>query len=266
MGLQAGVIFIGMCVALYIGICTDITDFTMIALGNGAFFVGGIATVFWWTRESATVFRFTASVVIVSFSYPLLGPCNRSKFTRAIHDRPELAGSIGLLQSLFQQAFSIGGFVSPIFVTHFVMKDPQDIDSTEGRELTPWAWYVSVSSLLVILGLIYEEFILGKNELGRIKTEEEESKVGEIAVGETTRLLADKRISCRRRSTIVEINQSLSRQYEVDRQYSAEANGIPNPSETPYERKLRNHLLEDRREWEKLLKLDQEIDEMEMME
>jgi hypothetical protein len=126
--------------------------------------------------------------------------------------------------------------------------------------------YVPVSAILVIIGLLYEEFILGKNELGLLKPKEEESKEEETVAGETTKLLggSKKRESGRRRSSVVSINQSLERKYEVDRRHSVEAAGIPNPFDTAYETKLQNQLLEDKKEYEKLLKLDEEIEEMEM--
>eukprot|EP00985_Skeletonema_marinoi_P011023 scaffold5190_cov115-Skeletonema_marinoi.AAC.1 len=257
MSIQAIVIFFGMIVAMYASI-RGISDFTMIALGNSAFVFGGIATVLWWKRESATILQFIVSIVIVSFAYPLMGPANRSKFTRAVHSRPELEDSIGLLQSFFNQALSIGGFLSPNFVAKFVLKDTAAINSSDdGHELTPWAWYVSISALVVIAGLLYEEFILGKNELGLMKSEPaQESQAGETTPGETTRLLSGKRTSGKRRSSIVEINRTFNRKYEVDRRHSLETAGIPNPVDTAYERELQNQLTQDKQEWEKLLELD----------
>ena len=99
MSIQAIVIFLGMCVLMYASI-RGISDFTMIASGNCAFVFGGIATVTWWNRESATILQFIVSIVVVSFAYPLMGPANTSKFTRAINSRPELEDSIGLLVTL----------------------------------------------------------------------------------------------------------------------------------------------------------------------
>mmetsp|Transcript_18115 Transcript_18115/g.30727 ORF Transcript_18115/g.30727 Transcript_18115/m.30727 type:complete len:542 (+) Transcript_18115:58-1683(+) len=261
MSIQAIVIFFGMIVAMYASV-RGITDFTMIALGNSAFVFGGIATVLWWKRESATILQFIVSIVIVSFAYPLMGPANRSKFTRAVHSRPELEDSIGLLQSFFNQALSIGGFLSPNFVAKFVLKDTAAINSSDdGHELTPWAWYVSISALVVIAGLLYEEFILGKNELGLMKSEPaQESQAGETTPGETTRLLSGKRTSGKRRSSIVEINRTFNRKYEVDRRHSLETAGIPNPVDTAYERELQNQLTQDKQEWEKLLELDEEME------
>ena len=81
-------------------------------------------------------------------------------------------------------------------------------------------WLVPISSLTMIIGLIYEEVVLGKNELGMMPgaeiTDEEES------ITETTKLMKDKRASKRRRSSVVEIKQRLSRQYNVDRRVSCE--------------------------------------------
>ena len=48
------------------------------------------------------------------FGYPFMGPANRSAYTRAIHSRPDLADSLGVLQGLLVQAFTIGGIVGPL--------------------------------------------------------------------------------------------------------------------------------------------------------
>jgi len=92
----------------------------------------------------------------------------------------------------------------------------------------------------------------------------EESQEGESVAQETTRLLQRKRTSGKRRSSIVQINQTFNRKYEVDRRHSLEAAGIPNPVDTAYERELQNQLIKDKHEWEKLLNLDKELDDMEM--
>ena len=63
------------------------------------------------------------------FGYPFMGPANRSAYTRAIHSRPDLADSLGVLQGLLVQAFTIGGIVGPLFVTKFILREPQEVDS-----------------------------------------------------------------------------------------------------------------------------------------
>ena len=88
----------------------------------------------------------------------------------------------------------------------------------------------------------------------------EEPQEGEAVARETTRLLAGKRTSGKRRSSIVEINRTFNRKYEVDRRHSLETAGIPNPVDTAYERELQNQLTQDKQEWEKLLELDEEME------
>ena len=124
----------------------------------------------------------------------------------------------------------------------------------------------------MIVGLLYEEFILGKNELGLLSSKSEAvvEEEEDVTPDETSKLVpADKRGKSKRAS-IVEINQVFSRKYEVERAMSSEVPingyGIVNPVETSYERKLMKELSRGRSEWEHLLKLDQDMDGMEMNE
>jgi hypothetical protein len=90
-----------------------------------------------------------------------------------------------LVQALFELAYKIAGFVSVNFIAHFVLKDPMDINSSDDKhELTPYGWYVSISALLVLIGLLYEEFIIGKNELGLIKAADTEDEDDELRGGD----------------------------------------------------------------------------------
>ena len=82
MSVQSIVIFIGMIAAMYAAIY-KVTDFTMIAMGNSAYVIGGVVTVLWWRRESVTLWKFILSIVIVSFAYPLMGPANRSQVSQS---------------------------------------------------------------------------------------------------------------------------------------------------------------------------------------
>ena len=120
------------------------------------------------------------------FGYPFMGPANRSAYTRAIHSRPDLADSLGVLQGLLVQAFTIGGIVGPLFVTKFILREPQEVDSSsDPHELTQMAWLVPTFSMLIITGLLYEEFILGSKS--QPDTVDEEG-----AVDETSKLVAKK--------------------------------------------------------------------------
>lgn len=151
--------------------------------------------------------------------------------------------------------------MAPNFVTALILRGPGEAPDSK-FELSPWAWVIPVSSTLMIIGLLYEEVILGKNELGLYAEEEEEEEdlVGELEeapVTEKTRLMvAGKRASRgRRRSSVVEINQCLSNSYERDRRHSCEANGIINPFETRDEIAMRQQLLADKEAWEEIAKI-----------
>ncbi|KAL7536402.1 hypothetical protein ACHAWF_005455 [Thalassiosira exigua] len=263
---QAVVIFLGMVLAMALSM-TRIPDLAMLVAGQLCFVVGGIMTYYFWTTDSSPRL-FAAPIALISLAYPFIGPANRSKYTKGVHARPELENSHGVLQSLLNQAFMIGGLVCPNFVATFVLRTPEEVERSGSRfELSPWAWYIPVTSTLAILGLIYEEFVLGNNELGLLdKGGKEEDEVDEGPATEKTSLVvAGKRKSSRKRrkSSIVEINQNFSAQYEVDRRSSVEAGGIINPVETRDEMQLRDTLLEDKKAWDELAKLDAMMEEME---
>lgn len=256
---QAVILFIGMVTSMLLSM-TKVADITMIIGGNLCFVIGGIMTYYTWTSEAES-WQFVAPIMIVSLAYPFIGPANRSKYTRAVHDRPELEGSHGVMQSLFNQSFMVGGFIAPNFVTAFILRTPEEVKvSGSSHELSPWTWFIPISSLIMILGLIYEEVVLGKNELGLLPRKVDELEE-ETPATEATQLIQEKRVSKRRRSSVVEIKQRLSAQYEMDRRHSVEAVGIINPFETREERESSDELMKDKKAWEELAKLDASIEE-----
>ena len=265
------ILMTGMALMAYLS-TLKITDFTFIFIGNAAMAVAGLLTYFWWRLDTASVLTFALPVLLVYFFYPFSGPANQSSYTKAVFTHPETADSVGLFQSIFTQAATIAGIVGPTFVTKFILRDPEDIDTSSSFETTPWALYIPIASLLMIVGLFYEEFVLGKNELGLLKSKPNEDAANdndEVGPDETSNLVTDKRKKSTRQS-IVEINQVFSRKYEVDRRMSTEIpiNGVllVNPFETASEAKLMKKLAQGKEEWEHLLRLDEEMEEMEMKE
>lgn len=257
LAVQAVLLFVGMCASMAFSL-KKAPDICMVGFGNLCFIVGGVLTYLCWNDDS-TVSQFVLPIFLVSFAYPFLGPANRSKFTKAVHARPELENAHGIMQSLFNQAFMVAGFISPNFVAAFVLRRPEEIGNATGHndhELTPWAWCMPISSTIIILALLYEEFFLEKNELGFFDKEEE------ILPSETSTLLGSS-VKTRRRSTISECSQAFSREFEVNRRASMEANGIPNPFETNDEIRLREKLWQDKQEWEQLERIDATMEETE---
>ena len=146
----------------------------------------------------------------------------------------------------------IGGFITPNLAAKYVLLSPGQIASNgSSRVLSPWAWFVPISSLLMIALTVYQE----------VKPDKKEVEEEETPETETFALLAGKTASnIRRRSSVITIDQSLSARYEINRRASVEAFGMMNPCETRDEINLHEKLLQDKREWEEILELDEEMD------
>ena len=267
--MQTGVSFVGMSLMMYLSM-RKTADFTLLCVGNGCIAIAGVFTYLWWRVDTATTLTYALPILLICLIYPLSGPANQSSFNKAVFNKQELSSSIGVLQSIYQQGGSIAGILTPFFVTSFVIRDPKDVSMSSPFEFTRWAWYVPISSSLLILGLLYEEFVLdgGKNELGLLQTRSEEATDNKVSPGETSKLVTQKRSSSRR--SIVEINQVFTRKYEVDRRMSNEViiNGVGNvnPFMTAYDEELLKEQSVGKKELEHLIKLDEQLDGMEMNE
>ena len=72
---------------------TKAPDVLMMIFGQACFVIGGAMTYFFWTTDSHPL-QFIIPIIIVSLSYPFIGPANRSKFTKGVHERPGEFGSL----------------------------------------------------------------------------------------------------------------------------------------------------------------------------
>lgn len=266
---SSGFTFVGMVITLYLAMIKT-TDFTMVVVGNGFFMIAGAMTYFNWRMDTATAVTFSAPIILAFLSYPFTSPATLSSFNKAVFGRPELAGSIGVLQSIYVQAATIAGIVGPPLATSFVLRDPNDVSLSSPYALTLWTLFIPISSFFLILGHLYEDFVIGKNELGLLPVKGEEAAEDEMGPDETSKLVADKKSKSTRRS-VIEIDQVFSRKYETNRRMSSDMsiiNGatIVNPFETATDEELMKKLSHDKEEWEHLLRLDQELDNVEMEE
>ena len=253
--------FAAMMIVMYLSF-KNVTDFSMLVFGNIVFAVSGSLTYVWWRVDSGTELRFVSTFLMLFFGYPFMGPANRSAYNHAIHNRPELANKVGVLNGLYVQAFTIGGVIFPVFISKYVLREPSDVNLSSPHEMTPLALLIPICSLLIIVGLLYEEFIFGKNELGLLRAKPEVEKG---AVDETSKLVDKKD---RRLSSIAEINQTFSRVNEVNRRLSTSTvdgisgiNGMCNPCDTAWERKVRDELIADQKEWDEIAKDIELMDE-----
>ena len=226
-------------------------DFTMLLIGEIGFTLCGIFIYVLWTDE-VTTWGFILPAVLILFSYPWIGPANRSSYTQAIHKRKALAGAHGIMQAFLSQAMQIAGILAPTFIASCVIRDPATIDASANKhELSTAALIGPFCSLLCIVGLFYRRSVEHKDE-------DEVSKLVPAPSSETTTLLYEdgtkKKVGPR--ASMMEISDTFSRASEVRRRLSTEVMGICNPFDTKTEAELRTSLLNDKVEWDTILAAD----------
>lgn len=201
----------------------------------------------------------TTQVSGVDVTFIIVSYMNACRLIFSMYSDTELENCHGIMQSIFMQSVMIGGLVAPNLTTRYVLLSPEQIASNGSSfVLSPWAWVIPITSLLMIIGVAYEDVILGTNEMGLLRSKKEVERE-EAPKTETSTLLAARNL--RRRSSIATIDQSLSSQYEINRRASVEAYGMINPCETKYEINLHEKLLQDKSDWEELAKLDAAMEE-----
>jgi len=241
----------GMALVLYLS-SLNIPDVVMLTTGNLFIGISGYLIYQLWDDQSANWITFSFPVWFLCFGYPFIGPANRASFTMAVHSKPELAGMHGVMQSMLTQAMSLAGLVAPTLIATYVMRDPDDIDSSSDKhELSIWALYIPVLSGLCIIGSFYQYFVLDKKK-------EEEEENDEQRVSETSTLLSDADFRHRKSGsmTLHDVDECLSRNTEVFRRMSVEIEGITNPMETNFEVVLKDKLWKQKEELEESAALE----------
>mmetsp|Transcript_9778 Transcript_9778/g.29114 ORF Transcript_9778/g.29114 Transcript_9778/m.29114 type:complete len:548 (-) Transcript_9778:652-2295(-) len=260
----SAVMALGMVLSMVLSM-KSISDTAMISFGFGTMFVSGLSMYVFWT-EGVGYWQFTLPLYLLYFSYPFIGPANRSRFTSAVHANKELEGSHGIMMSLINQAAAVAGFVSPSLVASLVLRNQEDISaSSDPHQMTARALYVAVVSALILVVLLVQD---AADARAAKKTKEETEAEGDGdadsdagVVSEVTALLPKPPREKVRRASVVEISDSFSRSSEVNRRMSVEIMGIPNPVETKFEKELGEKLLEDKQYWEELARLADEDDD-----
>jgi len=195
--------------------------------------------------------EFILPVFVLSAGYPFIGPANRSRFTQAIHARKELEGCQGVMLSIINQAFAFASFVAPTAIASFVIRSPESMattGSTDDHYLTIGALCIPGLCFLALIGICYSSYFL-------VPLDTRDDGV----VSESSALMGAKTTT--RRASLVEINDRFSVYSEAQRRLSVEVMGVPNPFETKYEKELNQQLLNDKKEWEELERLDRIEDE-----
>jgi len=257
--IQISYVMAGYSVAMFLGnllvvklSMMGVSDFTMLLIGEIGFTLCGIFIYVLWT-DQVTTWGFILPAVLILFSYPWIGPANRSSYTQAIHKRKALAGAHGIMQAFLSQAMQIAGIIAPTFIASCVIRDPATIDASANKhELSTAALFGPFCSLLCIVGLFYRRSVENKDEV---------SKRVPAPSSETTTLLLTRhndaddgtRTKVGPRASMIEISDTFSRASEVHRRLSTEVMGICNPFDTKTEAELRTSLLNDKVEWDTIL-------------
>jgi hypothetical protein len=98
-------------------------------------------------------------VVFCTFVFPFLGAPTRSVFTVAVANSEVLAGHQGTMQAIMSMVASIAGFAAPGLIAAYVLRSPDDIsESLDQHELTSYALFAPILSLVTLLGVIYVEY------------------------------------------------------------------------------------------------------------
>jgi len=177
-----------------------------------------------------------------------MGPANRSLFTKAIHDKPELDGCHGMLMGLINQAASVSGIAAPTLIASFILRNQVDIDATpdDQHQLTIGVMYAPIFASFVLLGLMYQYCFVDVPVNTKSKDD------SDVDMSENTTLLS-KDVS--NRASVIRISDTLSVQSEARRRMSVEIMGIPIPVDTKYEKELGDKLEKDKKEWEEITKI-----------
>ncbi|KAG7360961.1 major facilitator superfamily transporter [Nitzschia inconspicua] len=133
-----------------------VSDTLSVMFGNIFGIVGGLLVYYLWTYQ-APVWHFVLPYILSITGFPFIVSSNRSNFTKAVKSKPELANVQSTMQAIMSMTASMGGFVAPSFVAMFVMRSPEDVETSRNhRELSPAAWSIPLSSAACLFGLWFE--------------------------------------------------------------------------------------------------------------
>jgi len=238
----------------------NVSDLAMISFGICGFGMSGLLMYFWWDGNDIGYLQFVLPICLNMFSYPFIGPANRSIFTKAIHDNKELEGSHGMLMGLINQAVALSGIAAPTLIASFVLRNQEEIDATPDKhQLTIGALYAPIFASLVLFGLMYQYMCIDLPTTKSKNDDDDDDDDNDGVSDESTTLLLSKDDGKKKlltRASIIEISDTFSIKSEANRRMSVECMGIPNPVDTKYEKEFGEKLEKDRKSWEEKNKID----------
>ena len=108
--------------------------------------------------------------------FPFLGSPTRSLYTVAVTSNEHLRDHKGTMFAILSMMASVAGFAAPSAIASYVLRTPDEVVlSRRQRELTPWALFAPILSLVTLLGvLLVQHFYLPEAE-AKIEKELRES-------------------------------------------------------------------------------------------
>lgn len=178
LGIMAVILFGGMTLVATLS-KRGVSDFKLLVFGLMTNTVGYAMLYALWYRGVYWAL-FISPVFVGAGSFPFLGAPNRSLFSEAVDLTPELVGFEGTMQALLSMSSSVGGFTAPSMITHFCLREPDEVSaSKDGREFTPVALFSPLLSLAVLLATFLGGDPAKEDEAIELKDEIENGIPGE---------------------------------------------------------------------------------------
>jgi MFS family permease len=201
-----------------------VTDENLLVAGLLFSIVGYTSMYLMWEAQT-TIWQFSLPIFLATMAFPFMSAPTRSIFTKIVDSKPNLMYHQGTLQAILSMAASVAGFVAPGIIAGFILRTPEEVAASQDhRELTHYALFAPLLSLITLAGVIYLR-VSQKEVLGiRLSSKEEAFAKEEDA------LLAPKKRPSRRAT---EPNFSFHPKTEADRRASTTVMGIPLFSYSP---------------------------------
>lgn len=158
-----------------------VSDMSLLIVGLIQSIFGYSIMYLWWGKNSSMV-GFVVPVLVSTMAFPFLGAPVRSIFTKAVSSKESLREHQGTMQAIMSMAASIAGFTAPGLIASFVLRSPEEVDaSSDQREFTHYALFAPVTSLMVLMGVLYLLFSSTDKKKPSELSADEETAITEIS-------------------------------------------------------------------------------------
>jgi len=140
-----------------------VRDGTLVTTGHALSAMVYSSLYFLWKRDASS-WHFWLPVMLSAAVFPIMAAPTRSFFTLSVASKPVLDGLQGRMQAYLSMGASVAGFVTPGLVARYCLRTSEEVDeSSDGREMAPWALIAPVLNLITASGMIYVH-AMGRDE------------------------------------------------------------------------------------------------------